>query len=57
MYPTAALRFRVPDGREVRFTEHVRGDVSFHTDVIGDPIIVRSDCHPAYNFAVVVDDA
>jgi nondiscriminating glutamyl-tRNA synthetase len=35
----------------------VRGEVRFHTDVIGDPIIVRADGHPAYNFAVVVDDA
>ena len=26
-------------------------------DVIGDPVIVRSDGRPAYNFAVVVDDA
>jgi len=25
--------------------------------VIGDPVIVRADGHPAYNFAVVVDDA
>ena len=31
--------------------------VRFHTDVIGDPVIVRADGTPAYNFAVVVDDA
>jgi nondiscriminating glutamyl-tRNA synthetase len=35
----------------------VRGDVTFNTDVIGDPVLVRSDGRPAYNFAVVVDDA
>jgi len=35
----------------------VRGEVRFHTDVIGDPIIVRADGVPAYNFAAVVDDA
>jgi nondiscriminating glutamyl-tRNA synthetase len=39
------------------FTDAVRGDVRFQTDVIGDPVIVRADGHPAYNFAVVVDDA
>ena len=33
------------------------GGSAFHIDVIGDPIIVRADGHPAYNFAVVVDDA
>ena len=27
--------------------------VTFHTDVIGDPVLVRSDGMPAYNFAVV----
>jgi glutamyl/glutaminyl-tRNA synthetase len=35
----------------------VRGPVRFHTEVIGDPIIVRADGMPAYNLAVVVDDA
>ena len=31
--------------------------MTFHTDVIGDPVLVRSDGIPAYNFAVVIDDA
>jgi glutamyl-tRNA synthetase len=52
-----AIRFRVPDDRDVVFDDAVRGEVRFHSDVIGDPIIVRSDGTPAYNFAVVVDDA
>jgi nondiscriminating glutamyl-tRNA synthetase len=52
-----AIRFRVPDDREVAFDDLVRGPVRFQTDVIGDPVIVRADGHPAYNFAVVVDDA
>src|SRR5882757_3868694 len=52
-----AIRFRVPEHRDVVFTDAVRGDVRFHTDVIGDPIIVRADGRPAYNFAVVIDDA
>lgn len=52
-----ALRFRVPENREVTFGDAVRGEVRFHTEVIGDPVIVRADGRPAYNFAVVVDDA
>jgi nondiscriminating glutamyl-tRNA synthetase len=52
-----AIRFRVPDQGDVTFHDMVRGDVRFPRDVIGDPIIVRGDGHPAYNFAVVVDDA
>jgi glutamyl/glutaminyl-tRNA synthetase len=46
----------VPAGRDVTFTDIVRGDVTFNSEVIGDPVIVRSDGRPAYNFAVVVDD-
>ena len=51
------VRLRVPEGRDVTFNDVVRGDVTFHTDVIGDPVLVRSDGIPAYNFAVVIDDA
>jgi nondiscriminating glutamyl-tRNA synthetase len=52
-----ATRFRVPDDHDVVFQDVVRGDVRFQIDVIGDPIIVRADGTPAYNFAVVIDDA
>jgi nondiscriminating glutamyl-tRNA synthetase len=52
-----AIRFRVPESRDVVFTDAVRGEVRFNTSVIGDPVIGRADGHPAYNFAVVVDDA
>ncbi len=53
----AVIRLRVPDGRDVVFHDVVRGEVRFSTDVIGDPVLVRSDGWPAYNFAVVIDDA
>jgi glutamyl-tRNA synthetase/nondiscriminating glutamyl-tRNA synthetase len=53
----AAVRFIVPEARQVTFDDVVRGTVTFTTDVIGDPVILRSDGYPAYNFAVVVDDA
>jgi nondiscriminating glutamyl-tRNA synthetase len=52
-----AIRFRVPQDDDVVFTDVVRGEVRFQADVIGDPVIVRADGHPAYNYAVVVDDA
>ena len=51
------VRLKVPEGRRVTFNDVVRGAVTFHTDVIGDPVLVRSDGIPAYNFAVVIDDA
>jgi glutamyl-tRNA synthetase len=54
---TAVIRLRVPADREIVFQDVVRGEVRFHTGVIGDPVLVRSDGVPAYNFAVVIDDA
>ena len=53
----AAIRFRIPPGPDVSFVDHVRGVVSFRRAQLGDPVILRSDGRPAYNFAVVVDDA
>jgi glutamyl-tRNA synthetase/nondiscriminating glutamyl-tRNA synthetase len=53
----AVIRFRVPENRDVSFTDLVRGVVTFHTGVIGDPVLMRSDGVPAYNYAVVIDDA
>src|SRR5215510_6875022 len=53
----AVIRFRVPENRDVTFNDVVRGSVTFNTEVIGDPVIVRSDGVPAYNYAVVIDDA
>jgi glutamyl-tRNA synthetase/nondiscriminating glutamyl-tRNA synthetase len=53
----AVVRFKVPEDRDITFHDLVRGEVTFHTSVIGDPVLLRSDRHPAYNFAVVVDDA
>ncbi len=51
------VRFRVPEHVEVSFQDLVRGEVTFSSEVIGDFVLVRSDGRPAYNFAVVVDDA
>ncbi len=53
----AVVRFKVPEQRDVVFEDLVRGEVRFRTEVIGDPVLVRSDGNPAYNFAVVIDDA
>ena len=53
----AVVRLRVPQDREIVFNDLVRGELRFHTDVIGDPVLMRSSGHPAFNFAVVVDDA
>lgn len=53
----AAIRLKVPDEGIVEFDDLVRGHVEFDLKLIGDPIIVRSNGMPAYNYAVVIDDA
>lgn len=51
-----AVRFRVPEG-ETSFHDLIRGELRFDNAVIGDPVIVRSNGMPVYNFASPVDDA
>ncbi len=52
------LRFHVPESRgQIVIQDHVRGDVTFDSALIGDFVIMKSDGTPTYNFAVVVDDA
>jgi glutamyl-tRNA synthetase/nondiscriminating glutamyl-tRNA synthetase len=53
----AVIRFRVPDRGTVTFDDIVRGPLSFDIDIIGDFVLLRSNGMPAYNFAVVIDDA
>ncbi|MCH8268428.1 MAG: glutamate--tRNA ligase [Acidobacteria bacterium] len=52
---TASVRLRVPD-EPLRFEDLVSGTVEFSPDVIGDPILLRSNGTAAYNYAVVIDD-
>jgi glutamyl-tRNA synthetase len=51
-------RFRVPDGEEIRFTDLHRGPQCMEAGRdFGDFIVWRRDDVPAYQLAVVVDDA
>jgi glutamyl-tRNA synthetase len=53
----AALRFRVPAGQIVGFTDLVHGEQRFSTDDIGDFIIRRTDGSTAFFFSNAIDDA
>lgn len=55
--PDYIIRFKTPAGRKVGFTDTIRGDLSFDSDLIGDFSIAKRPEAPLYNFAVVVDDA
>ena len=52
----AALRFLLPSGGETAWEDVVRSHVAFANDVLDDFVLLRSDGHPTYNFACVVDD-
>jgi len=53
---TSVIRFRNPDGGSVVFDDRVRGHIEISNDELDDLVIWRTDQHPTYNFAVVVDD-
>jgi len=56
----SAIRFDVgatAEGEAVSFEDLVHGPVRVPVDQIGDFVLLRRDGGPAYNFAVVVDDA
>ena len=50
------VRMRVPENVTYRFTDLVRGDVSFESKDIGDWVLVKANGIPTYNYAVVLDD-
>jgi glutamyl-tRNA synthetase len=53
-----AWRFRVPDGEVVRFVDARRGPQAFTAGAdFGDFVVWRADDVPAYELAVVADDA
>src|SRR5436853_1289400 len=52
----AAIRLRIPE-HPIDFHDIVRGNVTFDSESVSDPIIVRSSGIPVYNYVVVVDDA
>lgn len=54
---TAAVRLRTPGTGDISYDDLVRGNLSFDLSLVGDPVIVRSSGLPAYNYAVVIDDA
>jgi glutamyl-tRNA synthetase len=52
----SAIRFAIPEGREVEFHDLVKGDVRFAGTDLRDFIILRSDGTPTYLLASGIDD-
>ncbi|MEM7496046.1 MAG: glutamate--tRNA ligase, partial [Myxococcota bacterium] len=54
----AVVRLKAPqDGRLVRFTDLLRGEVSIAAAELDDQVLLKSDGFPTYHLANVVDDA
>jgi glutamyl-tRNA synthetase len=51
-----AIRFRMPDEGVTAWEDVVRGRVEFENVHLADPVIVRSDGRPIYNFASPMED-
>ncbi|MBU5678153.1 glutamate--tRNA ligase [Alkaliphilus sp. MSJ-5] len=50
------IRLRLPENKDIKFTDIVRGEVVMNTVDLDDQVLMKSDGFPTYHFAVVVDD-
>ncbi|HEY6504873.1 MAG TPA: glutamate--tRNA ligase, partial [Chitinophagaceae bacterium] len=50
------IRIKLPENETVSFTDMIRGEVSFDTNVVDDKVLLKADGMPTYHLAVVVDD-
>ena len=51
------LRFLIPRDQKVVLDDCIRGRVEWDAALLPDPVILRADGSPLYNFATVIDDA
>jgi glutamyl-tRNA synthetase len=52
----AAIRLKIIDNTEIKWGDLIRGKMNVPTSALTDPVILKSNGIPMYNFAVVVDD-
>ncbi|MBQ0045331.1 MAG: glutamate--tRNA ligase [Mycoplasma sp.] len=50
------IRLKIEDNTEYSWDDMIRGKVSVPTSALTDPVILKSNGIPMYNFGVVVDD-
>lgn len=50
------IRIKMPPDEVVSFTDIIRGEVSFDTNLVDDKVLLKADGMPTYHLAVVVDD-
>lgn len=50
------IRIKMPVDQELSFTDMIRGEVNFKSELVDDKVLIKADGMPTYHLAVVVDD-
>lgn len=50
------IRIKMPANGKVKFTDMIRGEMEFDTNLVDDKVLLKADGMPTYHLAVVVDD-
>jgi len=50
------IRYRMPAGEELCFSDMIRGDIVVNTNTLDDKVLFKSDGMPTYHLANIVDD-
>jgi glutamyl-tRNA synthetase len=50
------IRMKVPHERTIKFTDDIRGDMTFMGHTVDDQVLLKGDGFPTYHLAHVVDD-
>ena len=50
------IRIKMPENETITFTDMIRSEVSFHSSLTDDKVLLKADGMPTYHLAVVVED-
>ena len=50
------VRIKMPENETITFTDMIRGEISFDSNLVDDKVLLKADGMPTYHLAVVVDD-
>lgn len=50
------IRIKMPENEVISFTDMIRGEISFETNLVDDKVLLKADGMPTYHLAVVADD-
>jgi len=50
------IRLKVPENEEITINDLIRGTVTFHSNIVDDKVLLKSDGMPTYHLAHIVDD-